>query len=175
MKYIQQTNFFCLFHLTFSSDHNKIILPILLQDLDTKELMEKCGLRGRGDINGIKQKMNEFGPKQVANAKYNSWSWTCLHYAALVGHSNIITLLIENGADLDPKDEDGETPLRIAIKNRKYSSITTLIKFGADLEKAKETIYQQWEFDESMREGKTQAAIAEGQRLAGENRKWKYK
>merc|ERR1712142_351461 len=57
----------------------------------------------------------------------DKWQRTCLHLAAYLGQPNIIALLIENGADLDPKNEDGETPLRMAIRERKYSSITTLI------------------------------------------------
>ena len=134
--------------------------------------MNKCGRWGSGDINGVRQMMAKFGAEEVINARYlGHFKWTCLHYAASFGNPNIITLLIENGADLDPKDVDGETPLRVAIISRTYSSITTLIKLGADLEKTKESNYRQWEFDESMREEKTKDAIAEGQRLAGENRK----
>jgi len=134
---------------------------------DIYDLMEKCGTEERGsDIDGVKKKMRKFGPKQVVNAEY--LSWTCLHLAAIYGHPNIITLLIENGADLDPKTMYGETPLRRAIIHRKYLSITTLLKFGADLEEAKESNLYQRDFDESMREAKTKAAIAEGQRLAGQ-------
>ena len=130
--------------------------------------MNKCGRGSNGDIDGVKKMMIKFGPKQVGNANYGYYSWwTCLHYAAEYGHPNIITLLIENGADLDPKDIYGHTPLRLAIISRQYSSITTLIKLGADLEKAKESDWWQDEFDSSMREETTKTAIAEGQRLAG--------
>ena len=130
--------------------------------------MDKCGSGGSGgDIDGVKKMIHKFGPKQVGNAKYGSYSRTCLHYAASWGHPNIITLLIENGVEIDPKTDYGETPLRVAIINRKYSSITTLIKLGADLEKAEVARWNQSHFDSSMREEKTKAAIAEGQRLAG--------
>ena len=88
---------------------------------------------------------------------------TCLHYAAFHGHPNIIALLIENGAELDPRDWIEETPLSKAILGRNYSSIRTLIKYGADLEKAKESFHEQ-----ELNEEKTKAAIKEGQRLAGE-------
>ena len=75
------------------------------------DLMDNCSL---GDFDGVQRMMDNFGAKQVVNIK--SGSWTCLHYAAYFRESNIITHLIENGADRDPKDINGETPLRWAIK-----------------------------------------------------------
>ena len=137
--------------------------------------MLKCGNWDRGDIEGVRQKINKFGAQQVVTAELEGW--TCLHMAAHWGYPKIIDLLIENGADLDPENGPGVTPLREAIKWREYSCITTLIKLGADLEKAKLTNWN-WgrkEFDESMRDEKTKAAIAEGQRLAGERDKKKKK
>jgi len=132
-----------------------------MMDSDIDDLIDKCY---NGDIDGVKKMIHQFGPNQVVNAKYRSL--TCLHYAAAYGHPNIITLLIENGADIDPKDDWGETPLRRAIKWRSYSSITTLIKLGADFEKTKESDFWQKQFESSMKDEKTKAAIEEGQRLA---------
>ncbi len=42
---------------------------------------------------------------------------TGLHYAAKAGFLKVINLLIENGADLDALDSDGETPLFEAIRS----------------------------------------------------------
>ena len=131
--------------------------------------MLKCGNWERGDIEGVRQKINEFGAQQVVTAQLEGW--TCLHMAAHWGYPNIIDLLIENGADLDPENGPGVTPLREAIKWREYSCITTLIKLGADLEMAKVANHGRRRFDSSMRDEKTKAAIAEGQRLAGEKQK----
>merc|ERR1712168_1657525 len=110
--------------------------------------------------------INQFGVQRVRNAKSFS-GLTCLHRAALKQHSSIITLFSENGADLDPKDWAGATPLRMAIILREYSSITTLIKLGASLEKANGSDKFQRFFEASMKEEKTKAAIAKGQTLAG--------
>ena len=94
-------------------------------------------------------------------------------FAAIKRHTLIFTLsqfsllIVENGvADLDPKDNFGETPLRLAIKYRKYSCVTLLVKLGASLEKAKESNYEKpftHEFDDSLKEEKTQTAIKAGQ------------
>ena len=133
--------------------------------------MYKCGKEGRGNIGGVLQMMDKFGIEQVVYAEDPLWGPSCLHYAAEWRHLNIITLLIENGAVVDPREDHRETPLRWAIRYGAYSSITTLIKLGADLERAKDSNFWQKQFDESMREEKTKDAIKEGQRLAGENRK----
>ena len=58
--------------------------------------------------------------------------------------------------------------MREAIRKRKYSSITLLIKLGASLEKADESNWFQNWFDENMDEKEMQDAINEGYRLAGE-------
>ena len=128
--------------------------------------MRECGYLE--DKYGVQRMMDKFGAKEVVNAREPNWGHTCLHGAT---DPNIITLLIQNGAEVDSKDDEGATPLRWAIKYRSYSSITTLIKLGADLEKAKESNFWQSDFDSSMREEKTKDAIAEGQRLAGEKKK----
>ena len=54
-----------------------------------------------------------------------------MHYAANHGHKVIVEPLIANGADVNPKDEDGETPLDWAI-SRKHPEIADLLrKHGA--------------------------------------------
>ena len=63
---------------------------------------------------------------------------TGLHYAAKAGFLNVIHLLIENGADLDAPDNDGETPLfeaiRSTIKSREKqrAAVEALLSKGAN-------------------------------------------
>jgi len=49
-----------------------------------------------------------------------------LHRAAWKGHKEIAELLIENGADLNVKDDDGRTPLDWAIM-RNHTEIADLL------------------------------------------------
>lgn len=39
---------------------------------------------------------------------------TALHFAAVAGHTNIVELLVGNGADINAKNNDGHTPLMLA-------------------------------------------------------------
>jgi len=125
-------------------------------------LWRKCR---EGDAAGIKEMMTKWGPEAIVHAK-NYIQATCLHMAAAEGHPEVITLLIQNGANPDPKDKWGDTPLRRAIRRRKYSSVETLLALGASMEKAKESKYLKSAFKSGLKDEKTKAAIAEGQRIA---------
>jgi ankyrin repeat protein len=41
--------------------------------------------------------------------------WTALHYAAGMGFDSLVLPLLERGADLSRRDEEGKTPLEVAI------------------------------------------------------------
>jgi hypothetical protein len=57
--------------------------------------------------------------------------WTFLHLAALQGHAEVAELLIQSGADLNAKSNDGFTPLKIARDNRRSGVVAILQKYGA--------------------------------------------
>ena len=107
--------------------------------------------------------MNQtFGNEAIITAK-NEKQATCLHRAAAHDHPDVITLLFKNGADLDLEDTRKDTPLRRAIRKKKYSAIKTLIMLGASLEKAEEGTYLPDQFNSGLEDDETQNAIAEGQ------------
>lgn len=116
------------------------------------------------DVFSVELMIKKFGAKPIIESR------ECLDYAAPNGQNEIIILLKENGANLDRKDENGESLLRYVIRDQshynRYLEIKTLIQFGASLEKAKESNYKQSEFDAGMRDERTKAAIKEGQSLA---------
>jgi len=142
--------------------------PIKEKNLNIAELLNEAYF---GDVDGVRQKIKEFGVKAVFEARGMAEmgdNWSPLHYAAMNDQPDMVNLfVVENGvADLDPKDNFGETPLRLAIKYRKYSCVTLLVKLGASLDKAKESNYEKpftHEFDDSLKEEKTQTAIKAGQ------------
>lgn len=58
---------------------------------------------------------------------------TALHYAAESGHSDIVTLLLEHGADSNLGDSDGRTPISLATKARGPHAFLSLLRQGADI------------------------------------------
>lgn len=59
---------------------------------------------------------------------------TALHEAALMGHTEIVELLLENGAraDIQNGSEDLDTPLIDAAANGHVETVKVLLKYGAD-------------------------------------------
>jgi hypothetical protein len=58
---------------------------------------------------------------------------TCLHRAIEMGKKDIVQLLIENGADPEVKDKDGDVALHTAINWAKADIVELLVSFGVDL------------------------------------------
>jgi len=70
-----------------------------------------------------------------ANAKDTTiFGTTLLHSASRSGNMELVRLLIQEGADVNAQDEDGESPLHIAMaRSNNYSIVRTLVENGADL------------------------------------------
>ena len=56
--------------------------------------------------------------------------WTVLHHACRLGHLKMITLLLEFGADTSLVNEEGLTPLLIAVTNGNFDAAACLIHDG---------------------------------------------
>lgn len=73
----------------------------------------KALIQGGADVNGV------FDP--------NSWGYTSLHSAAEKGNLDVVNFLLDNGANINAKDVDNQTPLLVA--NDKV--VRTLVERGA--------------------------------------------
>ena len=76
----------------------------------------------------------------VQAAWYTSYRWdvrkgvSSLHICAWFGLDEIIPDLLEHGLEIDSPDLTyGQTPLMYACKNRKMSTVQTLLRLGADI------------------------------------------
>ncbi len=50
-----------------------------------------------------------------------------LHEASLLGDENMIKLLIEKGADIEIKKDDGKTPLEVAVEKTRAAQFICLL------------------------------------------------
>ncbi len=66
---------------------------------------------GNGNIEAVKQ---HIAAGVNVNAKVGNGS-TALNFAAYNGHKEMVELLINNGADVNVVDEDGEAPLDFTV------------------------------------------------------------
>lgn len=59
---------------------------------------------------------------------------TPLHAAARGGQSGAVTMLLQRGVDVDPRDEDGHSPLLLAVKGRYWGLPTVGMQAGGPME-----------------------------------------
>lgn len=57
---------------------------------------------------------------------------TALHLASYEGHTDICKLLLEAGARVDERDNEGRTALLFAVQENQLETIRLLVDFGAD-------------------------------------------
>ena len=83
-----------------------------------------------GDIEAVKQHLADGSDIEL---KCTGCGSTALGHAAKNGHKEIAELLVENGADVSAKDEDGWTPLFYPAGGGKKEVVEILISNGADV------------------------------------------
>ena len=83
-----------------------------------------------GNAQAVKQHISYGTDINSSNLK----SWTPLHYASSRGHSEIVSILLENGAYVNSSIIIGtnkdKTPLDFAIQNNNENVIKILLKHG---------------------------------------------
>jgi len=58
--------------------------------------------------------------------------WTALHYCASFGFTDLVRALVERGADINARDDEGKTPLRVAIEAAQEEFADLLLQIGAE-------------------------------------------
>lgn len=67
------------------------------------------------------------------NTRDSTFGWSPLHWATSSGQKEIVTLLLEKGADVNVRDENFWTPLHEAISNNDLKIASLLLEKGADV------------------------------------------
>jgi ankyrin repeat protein len=88
---------------------------------------------------GVAKYFLEYGDKPESKKTVNvrdNVKRTALHRAAICGELAFVKLLVENDAEINPQDVDGNTPLHDAISSgdQNYEMIAYLLEKGADLD-----------------------------------------
>jgi len=75
----------------------------------------------------------EWSKKLIAKgAKVNREGWTPLHYAATGPNVEVVALMLDQGAAIDARAPNGNTPLMMAVRHGSEGSVTLLVQRGAD-------------------------------------------
>ncbi|KAF9683723.1 hypothetical protein SADUNF_Sadunf04G0044000 [Salix dunnii] len=84
-------------------------------------------LANEGDLEGIKDLLNSGVDVNFRDIDDR----TALHIASCQGFTQVVALLLDHGAEIDPKDRWGSTPLADAIFYKNHDVIKLLEKHGA--------------------------------------------
>ena len=85
---------------------------------------------GYGDIYEVRSLIEKGADVNHQNAKFG---WRCLHRAARKGFDEIMELLIEAGADVNARGNNGVTALHLAAYYGNDRSVAFLLEKGADI------------------------------------------
>ena len=88
------------------------------------------GAARTGDLGGIKRYLSEGAEIDELSPETHI---SALSWATMMGHAEAAKLLIQRGADINVRQEDGGTPLHIAVALGRAEMADLLIKEGADV------------------------------------------
>ena len=129
--------------------HTQLVAPLMNLSKVTRNCIHlqpimmnvKMGRRGMTQLNycadkGFTTSVNRLlSIRNInVNVKDDVYGATPLHYAAENGHVEIARLLLQNGADVNAKNNYGSTPLHWAAEQDNVDILHLLVENGADLE-----------------------------------------
>jgi ankyrin repeat protein len=128
--------------------HTKLVAPLMNLSKVTRNcihlqpiMMNVKNMNGRTQLHHCAENGFTSSVKRLlsirninVNVKDDVYGWTPLHEAAWKGHVEIIRLLLQNGAEVNAKNNYGYTPLHYAACNGHIDILHLLVENGVDLE-----------------------------------------
>ena len=108
--------------LDIAEDAEKTVLESItsLVYLASRDIFERARV---GDLNGLIHSINT--PQQLFQT--NQEGQTLLHLAVLSNNLKIVLYLLNKGLDIDAEDNDGLTPLILAMSHSRYINVAILL------------------------------------------------
>lgn len=131
--------------LSASEEGESADLKTILEELKTSAVPDIPGLLSLPDANGdpALSLASLFGHEECVKlliaagapvtVRDKEGAGTPLHHAAAGGYLSICELLIEKGAEVNAKDDDGETALHTAARGGHLETVKFLVEKGADI------------------------------------------
>ncbi|MYH79961.1 hypothetical protein F4141_04530 [Candidatus Poribacteria bacterium] len=114
------------------SGRNEIAKLFGVKEFDSKDIASANDLPGAvfiGDLAAVKRALTDGADPNVQDPQSGS---TILSIASLMGHTEVVALLLERGADVNAKSRDGGTALHAAAFLGRAETVKLLLEKGAD-------------------------------------------
>lgn len=114
------------------SGRNEIAKLFGVKEFDSKNIASPQDLSSSvfvGDLIEVKQMLTDGADPDAKDPRSGS---TMLSIAALMGHTEVVALLLEHGADVNAKSRDGGTALHAAAFLGRVETVKLLLEKGAD-------------------------------------------
>ena len=114
------------------SGRNEIAKLFGVKEFDSKDIASANDLPGAvfiGDLATVKRALTDGADPNAQDPQSGS---TMLSIASLMGHTEVVALLLERGADVNAKSRDGGTALHAAAFLGRAETVKLLLEKGAD-------------------------------------------
>ncbi|XP_008804940.2 protein VAPYRIN-like [Phoenix dactylifera] len=102
--------------------------------LEVVEILERGEMVMTASRRGDLGRLESLLKKRIGVHGHDQYGMTALHSAAIKGHRDVVSLLIEFGMEMECQDVEGHTPLHLAVEGGHLETVQLLIDMGANID-----------------------------------------